>query len=284
MVESDSGNVWGQIGQWAWDNKEWVAARIAELRRWLLCPNEGQPTSSILIIGPGGVGKTTFARMLSGQYEFPLEIPGAYEESLGLERFTLDDDPNVELVVPPGQRHRRDATWTELERTITAGGYHGVILTSSYGYHSLGQISYKQHRLYHDDDAAFLADFLRESRVDEINVLRRLLPHLRANARKSWMLTLVTKQDLWWNQHALAESDYRTGEYGQLLDQLIQNVGSNNLRHEFVFSSLIISNFTTGVGELLANTVSGYDQNLQANSLRRLWETVDALKKWEEQT
>ena len=281
-MESGTDGVWGQIGQWTWENRGWVAVRLAELRRWLFPANEGQSASSILIIGPGGVGKSTFARMLSGQYEFPLDIPDAYEESLGLERFTLEDDPSVELVVPPGQRHRRDATWTDLERTICTGGYRGVILTSSYGYHSLGQISYRHHRLYQGDDAAFLANFLHESRVDEINVLRRLIPHLRANASKCWILTLVTKQDLWWDQYATAENDYRVGEYGQLLNGLIQDIGSNNLRHEFVFSSLVISNFTTGIGELLASTVSGYDQNLQAKSLRRLWETIDALKNWEE--
>jgi len=116
--------------------------------------------------------------MLSGEYGSLLEIPGAYEESIGLERYTLEDDPTVELVVPPGQRHRRDATWVELERTISDGGYRGVILASSYGYHSLGEISYKHHRLYRGNDAAFLSEFLGVCRTDEIGVLRRLAPHM----------------------------------------------------------------------------------------------------------
>ena len=237
---------------------------------------------TILIIGPGGVGKSTFAQMLSGQHDSLLEIPGPYQESLGLERYVLDDDQTVELIVPPGQRHRRDATWTDLEKTISAGGYRGIIVTGSYGYHSLGEISYKHHRLYQNDDAAFLSAFLRECRTDEINVLRRLAPHMRSNSRRSWILTLVTKQDLWWSEHAAVESHYRSAEYGELVNEVIQSVGKNNVRHEFVFSSLVISNFTTGVGELLASTVAGYDQNLQATSLRRLWETVYALKRWEE--
>ncbi len=283
-MEDNPGGGWGKIGEWAWDNREWIAAKLAELRRWLFASKEGQPTSCILLIGPGGVGKTTFARMLSGQYDFPIDIPGVYEESIGLERFALEDDPNVEVVVPPGQRHRRDATWGALERSISTGGFRGIILTGSYGYHSLGQISYKNHRLYQGDKAAFLADFLRVSREDEVKVLERLLPHLRVGDHKCWLITLVTKQDLWWDQRATVESAYRDGEYGRLLDKLIQDVGGKNLRHEFVFSSLVISNFTTGVGELLANTVSGYDQNLQAGSLRRLWETIGALKNWEERT
>ncbi len=152
-MDGEVGDTWGQIGRWAWENKEWVAARLAEIRRWLFPPTTDKSTSSILIIGPGGVGKSTLARMLSGEYGSLLEIPGAYEESLGLERFRLEDNPKVELVVPPGQRHRRDATWSELERSISAGGYRGIIVTGSYGYHSLGEISYKHHRLYHGDKA-----------------------------------------------------------------------------------------------------------------------------------
>ncbi len=281
-MENPGGEIWKQAGQWLWENRAWVAARLAELRRWLFPPRGEGLTSSILIIGPGGVGKSTFAQLLSGQYDSLLEIPGAYQESLGLERYLLDDDRTVELIVPPGQRHRRDATWAELEETIGAGGYRGIILTSSYGYHSLGEISYKHHRLYQGDDSSFLSAFLQVCRADEINVLRRLTPFLRANNRKTWLLTLVTKQDLWWAERAGVESHYRTGEYGKLINEIIPVAARKNMRHEYAFSSLVISNFTTGVGELLASTVAGYDQNLQADSLRRLWETVYALKKWEE--
>ncbi|MEN6451434.1 MAG: hypothetical protein ABFC96_13155, partial [Thermoguttaceae bacterium] len=211
-----------------------------------------------------------------------LDIPGAYQESIDLEHFALADDPAVELVVPPGQRHRRDATWSDVERTIGAGGYRGIVIASSYGYHSLGEISYKQHRLYHGDKAAFLADFLQESRADELSVLKRLAPHIRLNARKCWILTLVTKEDLWWADRADVDIHYRSGEYGKIVDEVVRHVGGDRLRHEFAFSSLVISNFTTGRDELLANTVAGYDQIRQVKSLRRLWETFDALKSWEE--
>ncbi len=106
---------------------------------------------------------------------------------------------------------------------------------------------------------------------------------MRANSRRFWVLTLVTKQDLWWPDRALVESHYRSGEYRTLMHGVTEAVGKSNFRHELIFSSLVISNFTTGLGELLASTVAGYDQNLQAESLRRLWETIDALKNWEQQ-
>jgi hypothetical protein len=282
-MQNEDGSVWPQIGHWAWENKEWIFSRLVELRRWLFQTKEEDSTSSILIIGPGGVGKSTCAKMLSGQCESLLEIPSAYQESINLERFVLEDDNKIEIIVPPGQRHRRDTTWTDLEQTISTGGYRGIIITGSYGYHSIGEISYKHHRLYKGNDASFLSEFLLDCRTDELNVLKRLMPHIRINKRRTWILTLICKQDLWWDKHAIVDAHYRSGEYGSIIDNLLQYVGRSNLRNEYVFSSLLINNFTTGLGELLASTVAGYDNNLQVNSLHRLWETLNALKNWEEQ-
>ena len=43
----------------------------------------------------------------------------------------------------------------------------------------------------------------------------------------------------------------------------------------------MISNFCTGPGERLQPNTAGYDQQAHAESLRRLYETLDALRRWE---
>jgi DNA polymerase III delta prime subunit len=270
-------------GTWLWDNREWVTRRLQELWRWLSGGSGEGTAGRLLLIGPGGVGKSTAGLFLSGQYNSLFSIPGEYKESLGMETYPLNDDSRIEVVVPPGQHRHRDATWGELEATIGSGGYRGVILANSYGYHSLGEISYQHHRLYQGGGPArFLPGFLDACRGDELEVLRRLAPHLGANRRPCWLLTLVTKQDLWWPEHARVEEHYRTGAYGALISDLARHLGSGNLRHETVLASLVISNFATGNKEVLATTAAGYDQNLQVASLRRFCETLYALKEWEE--
>ena len=64
---------------------------------------------------------------------------------------------------------------------------------------------------------------------------------------------------------------------------MLDRVGRLSFRHEFVFSSLVISNFMTGLNQTLKPNAEGYDQNLQVASLRRLFETIAALKDWEKE-
>jgi hypothetical protein len=282
MDETDQ-KWWLTIGSYLWRNRDQILARLAKLRGWLFPPKDAPDGRGVLIIGPGGVGKSTTGRfLLAGGFELPDDAPQGYTESLDLETYALADDPDVEVVVPPGQRHRRDATWGDLERKISAGGFRGIILTCSYGYHSLGQFSYKDHRLYRGDLGAFVTSFLDDCRKDELAVLERLRPHICAVGRKFWILTLVTKQDLWWHDRSNVETFYQEGRYGRAMAEIAGRIGSSNFRHESVFASLVISNFTTGNGELLAETTAGYDQNLQADSLRRFVRTLEGLRQWEE--
>ena len=271
---------WSQRAlDWAWDNKEWITAKLAELKRWLYSQSEDQtPARRLLIIGAGGVGKTTAAKYLAGEFDALCEWPGEYQESIGVETFSLRDDSSVELVVPPGQRHRRDSTWSEIQTAVGAGEYHGIILVNSYGFHSLGQIGYKHHRLYKGDVFDFMEAFVQENQKEELAVVKRLASHLQSSTRKYWLVSLVTKQDLWWDRNAEVEEYYRNGAYSRQFRGIIEQIGKQFFRHEIVLCSQPIGNFKTGMGEVLAKTVAGYDHQMQMDSLRRFWATLDALK------
>lgn len=274
-----------KILRWAWQNKKWVLDKLKSLRGWFRgSPKEGDNDSEpgILIIGSGGTGKSTLGKILSGEHDLLLDPLGEYEESLTIERYSLKHNEDVQVLVPPGQAHRRPTEWPVLQADIAAGKFRGIILVCAYGYHSIGEISYTQHRLYQDDQDAFLRSYLEDRRKDELAVLNQLSPQIQVSPTKMWLLTLVTKQDLWCNENQEVEAYYRDGKYGKAISKLLENTDLKSFRHEIAFSSLVISNFVTGRDERLQDNTAGYDHARCSQSLRRLLEIVDALKSWEQ--
>lgn len=270
-----------EVFKWTWENRREIRKLLTGVYDWFRGKGRNDKRG-ILVIGPGGSGKTTLALILSGEFDWLTSAPWTYTESRGLESHTLKDDKRVEVVVPPGQKHRREAYWTNILADLAAGKYRGVILLTAYGYHTLSATtSYKTHPLYTKGKAAFMDAYLQECREDEIRILQRLVPQIQVCARPVWLLTLVTKQDLWCRELTTVEQHYRSGEYGDEIAKLSASKDGRSFRHELVLASLVIGNFETSVGERLQANTKGYDQQAQVESIHRLIETVAALKTWE---
>jgi hypothetical protein len=260
--------------KWAWDNRAGIKVALAAFRRWLR-------HSKLLIIGPGGTGKSTLARMLSGEFDWLRDSPWRYDEDVGVKRFRLRADPAAEIVVMPGQEHRRPASWAGVGKDLAKGAYHGVILVSANGYHSLSGISYKDHELHEPgmDKDVFLRKYLEAKRADEVGCLKHLLPFLKECPRKIWLVSAITKQDLWRRDKSAAEKWYSDGEYGDLVRELIVSKGTT-FRHELHPLSLVIGKFVAAPDEVLAKNIRGYDQRDQVESVRRLFEVIDGVRLW----
>src|SRR6185312_11817451 len=96
-----------------------IVGHLARVRAWF----RSDPGRGILIIGAGGVGKSTLARILSGDFDWLLDDPWRYGEDFSSELLALRDDPKVQLLVPPGQIARRESMWAEVEQNLAGGKY-----------------------------------------------------------------------------------------------------------------------------------------------------------------
>lgn len=159
----------------------------------------------------------------------------------------------------------------------------GVILLAPFGYNSIGLANYKTDPRYlkAGSKEAFVEALTAEGRAEELEVLRRIAPVAKASPGKLWLLTLVGKQDLWVRKRTQVEEHYRKGEYADMIRAIVGQKGHGRFRHEIVFASLVISNFTTAAGDRLSPNTEGYDQQAHAESIRSLFETLDALRTWE---
>ncbi|HYW07126.1 MAG TPA: hypothetical protein VE913_09235 [Longimicrobium sp.] len=62
--------------------------------------------------------------------------------------------------------------------------------------------------------------FLEERRKVEIAALSEWLPVLGSIHTINWMITLVTKADLWWDRRDEVLEHYTSGEYGRALESV----------------------------------------------------------------
>src|SRR5205085_734665 len=146
--------------------------------------------------------------------------------------------------------------WKTLYQNLAAGKSGGVINIVSYGYHSFTPDSYKETKYYEDPmtPAQFMTAYLNNRRARELQIMKDLTPRLIDAQKNIWMITLVTKQDLWWDRRRQVQQHYTQGEYNSYIKQITLKRGANNFTHEYLSASLLISNFRTGGGELLAST------------------------------
>jgi len=234
----------------------------------------------IAIFGAGGTGKTTLGQLLSGEFELN-SLLQVYQESITIEKYKLDSNAVGSIIVVPGQERRED-TWDDLLRSLVGGKVKLIIHVVSWGYHSFGEFGYTQHRLYQKGMTTeqFVEEYAGDRRNRELGVLRKIEPHLSiADQKKTIMITLVTKQDLWWNDRLAVKEYYTNGDYERQIQEIRNRRGSSNFVHEYLSASLVMENLISGANELLVPTTQGYDQRLRVTNFRNFLNAIERLFK-----
>lgn len=216
----------------------------------------------IPIFGAGGVGKTTAGRIFGG--ENPLDMSSEYRESIDEEIVDLKGDIPGKIVVGPGQHDREfsrvDRAWPAMYRSIVEGRANTIVNVVSYGYHSFLLNSYKDHALYKRGMSVpeFMDVYTEKRRAAELDLAETLVAGVSAAEGPIFFLTVVNKQDLWWNCREEVRAFYEA-EYSEIIKKIGKSLGGQRFQHEILPSSLTLGNLMSESGELLAETTAGYD-------------------------
>lgn len=198
----------------------------------------------IVVFGGAGTAKSSLGRLLSGA-----DVTPEYNESTQLETYRLDGTTSCTVLVPPGQESLRATTWNDLVRDVTSGKSTVVIHVVSWGINAIEPLPYRGVAGFQEgmspEDAAIA--FAARQRAREIETLREYTGHFSLAPNKLSLLTVVTKQDLWWDQREDVRRHYE-GEYAEIVEGLRRRVGDKNLSHKTWSVSLIAKNLRDGEG------------------------------------
>jgi energy-coupling factor transporter ATP-binding protein EcfA2 len=234
----------------------------------------------IAIFGAGGTGKTTLGNILAGKASANNAlIP--YQESISIEKIKLGGDTPGSVIIVPGQELRQHK-WDEVFSEIIDGQITLIINTVSYGYHSTEGIGFQDHQLYQlgMTERQFAAVYIQNRQIREVDALKAMEGYIKvAKSKKVLMLTLVTKQDLWWPIREQVKDHYQNGDYSQVIKNIQEKKGLDGFHHEYVSASLAIENFVFDNNELLWPNAEGYDERLKISNTYKLFSVINALCK-----
>jgi ethanolamine utilization protein EutP (predicted NTPase) len=232
----------------------------------------------IAIFGAGGTGKTTLGNILAGKASAN-NVLSQYQESISIDRVKLEGNTPGQVLIVPGQEPRQDK-WDEVLSAVIDGQVSLIINVVSYGYHSFEDIDYQSHPLYQVgmSERIFATTYAENRRIREIEALQAMESHLKiAKSKRVLMLTLVTKQDLWWQSRELVKDHYQNGGYNQIINSIQLKKGSDGFQHEYVSTCLAIENFISGSNELLWPNTEGYDERLKVTNNNKFYAVINSL-------
>jgi GTPase Era involved in 16S rRNA processing len=238
-----------------------------------------QGHTRLLIFGVGGSGKSTLTRFLAGS-SLEGQQAAHYETTLVQEK-TAFHDPNVvcTIIDTPGQERYRTTVLQDLAVHLVRGKINVLINVVSWGHDSIEAVGYTETDIFKSSHARSIKEFvpkwLAAERSKELVLLREFTPRIKDAARdtKLWMITLVTKQDLWWEHRDDVRAHYERGEYRQVIEEIANHRGQH-FHHEYLSMSLVLRNLTDDPGHLLVPTTGGYDVALQAGNQANVLRTI----------
>lgn len=169
----------------------------------------------ILVLGASGVGKTQFC---DSMLDPGAPSRGTSDRSERVERRKAKAARKALLLIDtPGHVLHRPKRRPELLKAFQ-GRLDGIINVTCFGYHER-QLDDKRRAVPARGPRVATAKYLAASKAEELMLLREWVPHVDSSACP-WLLTVVTKADLWWPDKTEVLNYYESGRYAKRLEHL----------------------------------------------------------------
>jgi hypothetical protein len=254
-----------KIGLTLWEKASLLKDAVRGVKRKI---RDGKTV--IAVFGPGGVGKTTLGTILADDFS-PEKLAQDYIDTPGTEKVWLKSNDAQSILIAPGQRSRIAMHWPTIQTALTRAKQSVIINVVAWGYHTP--------RKSEPITLAEVGDHIRTSRDEELRILTDLVNFFTQATGSLTMITLVTKEDLWWSDRDMVKSHYESGDYAEQIARLKAVKGTQNFHHEYAYVSLMSRNMKSSNGEVLVPITQGYDIELQNSGYQKFVQILEGILK-----
>lgn len=185
---------------------------------------------TIIVLGSTGSGKTNLLESLGAAAALVDPIPSITRTQTPERRKVIVNERPFTIIDTPGQAAHA-AQRQELYREGLANPPVRMINVVSYGYHEYATGSKEALNGQGSPSDAWL----ERHRANELTAMREWLPLLGDRETTSWILTAVTKADLWWSEHDAVVDYYENGPYAEELTRQDPGLKHSVLPYSSVF-------------------------------------------------
>lgn len=165
----------------------------------------------ILIMGPSGCGKSQFIKsVLNSEPPIPQRTHGVVYYKVPFLSYPLN------FVDTPGQVTKDFLRQEELDKFHKGNGFDGLINICSFGYLESPDAGRKTAFPGNKISETYLSD----NRNLELNFVKEWLKEIRPNRNIKWIMNLVTKADIWWDNYDAVMDYYTKGDYNNTLEKI----------------------------------------------------------------
>lgn len=167
----------------------------------------------VVVFGCSGTGKSQFIQSLRNE---------AYKEQERTRlilpcRIILEDGYKLEIIDTPGhqslEKARRDMCMDLVRKKVK-----GIINIVNFGYSETDQIDDNQ--VFKVGTNEVKAEYLRDNQKRELQQIEEWISFVDKKTKIKWVVTLINKADIWYNNKTNVFEYYENGEYANKLQEL----------------------------------------------------------------